>query len=873
MDEHIFDKVQEVDMQKTMKDYYIDYAMSVIASRALPDVRDGLKPVQRRILYSMVELNNGPDKPHRKCARIVGDTMGKYHPHGDSSIYEALVKLAQDFNTRYPLVDGHGNFGSVDGDGAAAMRYTEARLSKISMEMTADLNKDTVDFIPNFDETEKEPTVLPSRYPNLLVNGTSGIAVGMATNIPPHNLREVIGAVVKIIDNKINEDRETTLEEILEIVKGPDFPTGGTIIGKTAIEEAYRTGRAKIRVRAVTNIEPMPNGKNRIVVTELPYMVNKARLIENIADLVRDKRVEGITDLRDESDREGMRIAIELRRDVNPNIILNQLYKHTQLQDTFGVIMLALVDNQPKVLNLYEMLKYYLMHQEDVVTRRTKYDLNKAEERAHILEGLIIALDNIDRVISIIRGSSTVQAAKESLMKEFNLTDAQSQAIVDMRLRSLTGLERSKIEAELADLQKKIEEYRAILADKNKLLTVIKTEISLIADKYGDERRTSIGYDEYDLSMEDLIPDEACVIARTNMGYVKRMTPDNFKSQHRGGKGIKGMQTLEEDYIKDLFMTTSHHVLTFFTNTGRAYKLKAYEIPEAGRTSRGTAIINLLQLAPGETITAVVPVKVEDISDNDYLFMATKNGIVKKTPCREFANIRKNGIQAMTLRDDDELIEVKLTDDTTEVMMVTKLGMCIRFKATDVRPTGRSAMGVIGMNLMDTDEVVGVQLNTQGDTMLIVSENGMGKKTDISEYAVQHRGGKGVKCYKITEKTGNVIGAKAVDDTREVMLITTEGIIIRLACRDISTLGRITSGVKLINLDDNVKVATVSKVRKSPSGDDGNETEEFDAERDSENIDGVNKVNENTSDSNTSDVADDSIDRLLDAANKDNQED
>ena len=873
MDEHIFDKVQEVDMQKTMKDYYIDYAMSVIASRALPDVRDGLKPVQRRILYSMVELNNGPDKPHRKCARIVGDTMGKYHPHGDSSIYEALVKLAQDFNTRYPLVDGHGNFGSVDGDGAAAMRYTEARLSKISMEMTADLNKDTVDFIPNFDETEKEPTVLPSRYPNLLVNGTSGIAVGMATNIPPHNLREVIGAVVKIIDNKINEDRETTLEEILEIVKGPDFPTGGTIIGKTAIEEAYRTGRAKIRVRAVTNIEPMPNGKNRIVVTELPYMVNKARLIENIADLVRDKRVEGITDLRDESDREGMRIAIELRRDVNPNIILNQLYKHTQLQDTFGVIMLALVDNQPKVLNLYEMLKYYLMHQEDVVTRRTKYDLNKAEERAHILEGLIIALDNIDRVISIIRGSSTVQAAKESLMKEFNLTDAQSQAIVDMRLRSLTGLERSKIEAELADLQKKIEEYRAILADKNKLLTVIKTEISLIADKYGDERRTSIGYYEYNLSMEDLIPDEACVIARTNMGYVKRMTPDNFKSQHRGGKGIKGMQTLEEDYIKDLFMTTSHHVLTFFTNTGRAYKLKAYEIPEAGRTSRGTAIINLLQLAPGETITAVVPVKVEDISDNDYLFMATKNGIVKKTPCREFANIRKNGIQAMTLRDDDELIEVKLTDDTTEVMMVTKLGMCIRFKATDVRPTGRSAMGVIGMNLMDTDEVVGVQLNTQGDTMLIVSENGMGKKTDISEYAVQHRGGKGVKCYKITEKTGNVIGAKAVDDTREVMLITTEGIIIRLACRDISTLGRITSGVKLINLDDNVKVATVSKVRKSPSGDDGNETEEFDAESDSENIDGVNKVNENTSDSNTSDVADDSIDRLLDAANKDNQED
>ena len=868
MDEHIFDKVQNVDMQKTMKDYYIDYAMSVIASRALPDVRDGLKPVQRRILYSMVELNNGPDKPHRKCARIVGDTMGKYHPHGDLSIYEALVKLAQDFNTRYPLVDGHGNFGSVDGDGAAAMRYTEARLSKISMEMTADLNKDTVDFIPNFDETEKEPTVLPSRYPNLLVNGTSGIAVGMATNIPPHNLKEVIGAVVKIIDNKINEDRETTLEEILEIVKGPDFPTGGTIIGKTAIEEAYRTGRAKIRVRAVTNIEPMPNGKNRIVVTELPYMVNKARLIEKIAELVRDKRIDGITDLRDESDREGMRIAIELRRDVNPNIILNQLYKHTQLQDTFGVIMLALVDNQPKVLNLCEMLKYYLMHQEDVVTRRTRYDLNKAEERAHILEGLIIALDNIDRVISIIRGSANVQAAKESLIKEFNLTDAQSQAIVDMRLRALTGLERSKIEAELAELKKKIEEYRAILSDKNKLLTVIKTEISLIAEKYGDERRTSIGYDEYDISMEDLIADEPCVIARTNMGYVKRMTPDNFKSQHRGGKGIKGMQTLEEDYIEDLFMTTSHHVLTFFTNTGRAYKIKAYEIPEAGRTSRGTAIINLLQLAPGETITAVVPVKIEDINDNDYLFMATKNGIVKKTPCREFANIRKNGIQAMTLRDDDELIEVKLTDDSTEVMMVTKLGMCIRFKATDVRPTGRSAMGVIGMNLMDTDEVVGVQLNTQGNTMLIVSENGIGKKTDISEYAVQHRGGKGIKCYKITEKTGNVIGAKAVDDTREIMLITTEGIIIRLECKDISTLGRITSGVKLINLDDNVKVATVSKVRKNPSDEDGNETEQFEENYSSDKSD--NSLNTEDALLNTED---NSLNKLLDAAQKDSQED
>ncbi len=842
MDEHIFDKVQEVDMQKTMENYYIDYAMSVIASRALPDVRDGLKPVQRRILYSMIELKNGPDKPHRKCARIVGDTMGKYHPHGDSSIYEALVKLAQDFNTRYPLVDGHGNFGSVDGDGAAAMRYTEARLSKISMEMTRDIEKDTVEFIPNFDETEKEPTVLPSRYPNLLVNGTSGIAVGMATNIPPHNLREIIAAVVKIIDNKINEDRETELEEILEIVKGPDFPTGGTIIGKMAIEEAYRTGRAKIRVRAVTNIEPMNNGKNRIVVTELPYMVNKAKLIEKIAELVRDKKIDGITDLRDESDREGMRIAIELRRDVNPNIILNQLYKHTQLQDTFGVIMLALVDNQPKILNLYEMLKYYLLHQEDVVTRRTKYDLNKAEERAHILEGLMIALDNIDRVISIIRSSANVQIAKESLIKEFQLSDVQAQAIVDMRLRALTGLEREKLEAELKELLARIAEYKAILADKNKLLSVIKEEIIEISNKYGDDRRTSIGFDEYDLSMEDLIPDEPVVIARTNLGYVKRMTPDNFKSQHRGGKGIKGMQTLEEDYIEDLFMTTSHHILTFFTNMGRAYKLKAYEIPEASRTSRGTAIINLLQLQAGETITAVVPVKVDTLKDNDYLFMATRKGIVKKTPVSEFANIRKTGIQAITLREDDELIEVKLANDEDEVLMVTKLGQCIRFKATDVRPTGRTAMGVIGMNLMDEDEVVGVQLSSQGNSMLIVSENGMGKRTDIEEYAVQHRGGKGVKCYKITDKTGLVIGAKAVDDSREIMLITTEGIIIRLECSDISNLGRITSGVKLINLDEGVKVATVSKVRKQPADEEGKDAPGFEEEDNSE-------VNEDDKDS------------------------
>ena len=823
MDEHIFDQIHEVDMQKTMESYYIDYAMSVIASRALPDVRDGLKPVQRRILYSMIELSNTPDKPHRKCARIVGDTMGKYHPHGDSSIYEALVKLAQDFNTRYPLVDGHGNFGSIDGDGAAAMRYTEARLSKISLEMTADLNKDTVDFVPNFDETEKEPTVLPSRYPNLLVNGTSGIAVGMATNIPPHNLREVIDAVVKIIDNRINEDRETSIDEILDIVKGPDFPTGGTIIGKLAIEEAYRTGRAKIRVRAVSNIEPMQNGKNRIVVTELPYMVNKAKLIEKIAELARDKRIDGITDLRDESDRQGMRICIELRRDVNPNIVLNQLYKHTQLQDTFGVIMLALVNNQPKVLNLIEMLQYYLLHQEEVVTRRTKYDLNKAEERAHILEGLMIALDNIDRVISIIRNSANVSIAKEGLIKEFQLSEAQASAIVEMRLRALTGLEREKLENELNELLAKIAEYKAILGDKKLLLGVIKKEISVIADKYGDDRRTAIGYDEYDLSTEDLIPDEPCVIARTNIGYIKRMTPDNFKSQNRGGKGIKGMQTIEDDYIEDLFMTTSHHVLTFFTNTGRAYKLKAYEIPEAGRTSRGTAIINLLQLQPGEHITAIIPIDVRKLQDKDNLFMATRKGIVKKTPVNEFANIRKTGIQAINLRDDDELIEVKLTDSNVDIILVTKLGQCIRFPETEVRPTGRSAMGVIGMNLLDEDEVVGMQLDVQGDSLLIVSENGLGKRTVVSEFDRQHRGGKGVKCYKINEKTGNVIGVKAVDDTREVMLITDEGIIIQLKCSDISTLGRITSGVKLINLDEGVKVATISKVRKEPV-EDGKET-------------------------------------------------
>ena len=832
MDDKVFDQIHEVDLKKTMESSYIDYAMSVIASRALPDVRDGLKPVQRRVLYSMIELNNGPDKPHRKCARIVGDTMGKYHPHGDSSIYGALVNMAQDWSTRYPLVDGHGNFGSVDGDGAAAMRYTEARLSKITMEMLADINKDTVDFMPNFDETEKEPVVLPARFPNLLVNGTTGIAVGMATNIPPHNLREVINAVVKIIDNQVKEDRGTDIEELLEIVKGPDFPTGGMILGTTGINEAYRTGRGKVRVRAVTNIEPMQNGKNRIVVTELPYMVNKARLIEKIAELVKDKKIDGITDLRDESDRQGMRVCIELRRDANPNVVLNLLFKHTQLQDTFGVTMLALVNNEPKVLNLGEMLNYYLLHQEEVVTRRTKYDLNKAEERAHILKGLLIALDNIDEVINIIRSSKNAQEAKDRLIERFALSDAQAQAIVDMRLRALTGLEREKIETEYADLMAKIEELKAILADKKKLLGVIREEILAIADKYGDDRRTSIGYDEYDISMEDLIPVTNTVITMTKLGYIKRMSVDNFRSQHRGGKGIKGMETIEDDYIEELLMTTSHHYLMFFTNMGKVYRMKAYEIPEAGRTARGTAIINLLQLQPDEKITAVIPIR--EYKEGNYLFMATKNGIVKKTPITDYANVRKTGLAAINLRDDDQLIEVKKTDNNKDIILVTKFGQCIRFHETDVRSTGRTSMGVIGMNLTDGDEVVGMQMNTQGDALLIVSEKGLGKATLMTEFTPQNRGGKGVKCYKITEKTGNIIGIKAVNQDSEIMLITTEGIIIRMKVEDISLLGRVTSGVKLINMDDDITVASIAKVREDKSLTTQEETEDTE-EAESEN--------------------------------------
>lgn len=815
MDEQIFDKIEDVDLKKKMEDSYIDYAMSVIAARALPDVRDGLKPVQRRVLYSMIELNNGPDKPHRKCARIVGDTMGKYHPHGDSSIYGALVNMAQEWSTRYPLVDGHGNFGSVDGDGAAAMRYTEARLSKISMELLADINKDTVDFVPNFDDTEKEPSVLPSRYPNLLVNGTSGIAVGMATNIPPHNLREIVNAVVKIIDNRIEEDRNTDIEEILPIVKAPDFPTGGIILGTKGSEQAYRTGRGKVRVRAVTDIETMANGKNRIIVTELPYMVNKANLILKIAELVKLKKIDGITDLRDESNREGMRIVIELRRDVNPNVIMNQLYKHTQMQDSFGVIMLALVDNQPKVMNLLDMLQYYIAHQEEVVTRRTRYDLNKAEERDHILQGLLIALDHIDEVIKIIRSSANTQEAKDNLIARFGLDDVQAQAIVDMRLRALTGLEREKLEKEHEELMAKIKELKAILADEKLLLGVIKTEISAIAEKYGDDRRSKIGYDVFDIDAEDMIPKENTVIAMTSIGYIKRMTVDNFRAQHRGGKGIQGMKTIEDDYIEDLLMTTTHTYVMFFTNYGRVYRLKAYEIPEAGRTARGTAIINLLQLAPGEKISAIIPIS--GYEEHKNLFMVTKTGIVKKTPIMEFQNVRKNGLIAINLRDDDELIEVKTTDRDTDIFLVTKYGMCIRFKETDVRATGRSSMGVIGMNLDDHDEIVGMQLDHQGDSLLIVSENGYGKRTYLEEFGVQRRGGKGVKCYKIIEKTGEVVGVKAVNDDHEIMMITNGGTIVQLRMNEISILKRITSGVKMIDLDEGVKVAKIAKVREKIS--------------------------------------------------------
>ena len=842
MDDKIFDRIHEVDLKETMETSYIDYAMSVIAARALPDVRDGLKPVQRRVLYSMVELNNGPDKPHRKCARIVGDTMGKFHPHGDSSIYGALVNMAQDWSTRYPLVDGHGNFGSEDGDGAAAMRYTEARLSKISMEMVRDINKDTVEFIPNFDDTEKEPSVLPARYPNLLVNGTSGIAVGMATSIPPHNLTETINAIVKIIDNRVQENRDTEIEEIMEIVKGPDFPTGATILGRKGIEEAYRTGRGKIKTRAVSEIETMDNGKSRIVVTELPYMVNKAKLVEKIASLVKEKRIDGITDLRDESDQEGTRVVIEVRRDANANVILNQLYKHTQLQDSFGVIMLALVNGEPKVLNLLQMLDEYLKHQKDVVTRRTKFELNKAEERAHIIEGLLIALDNIDEVIQIVRSSRTTADAKAKLSERFGLSDAQAQAIVDMRIRQLTGLAREDLENEYKELMEKIAYLKSILADENKLLTVIKEEIEIVRDKFGDDRRTKIGID-IDMDDEDLIPEEDTVIVMTNLGYIKRMTVDNFKAQNRGGKGIKGMQTINDDFMKDMFMVSTHDYILFLTNTGRIYKLKGYEIPEAGRTARGMAIVNLLQLQPGEKISAMVQMR--EFEDDKYLIMATKNGTIKKTPINAYTNIRKSGIQAITLREGDELIDVTISDNTHNIMLVTKNGQGIKFRETDVRKTGRSAMGVRGIELKGNDEVISMQIDTEGEYILIVSANGMGKRTPFTEFKLQNRGGKGVKCYKITEKTGEVVGAKAVNDGNEIMMITNEGIVIRMFVDDISVLGRVTLGVKLMNTGnkDDIVVASITKVKESVTQADAEEAERLEAEN-SEETDEENSENE-----------------------------
>ena len=854
MDDRIFDNIHEVDLKKTMETSYIDYAMSVIVARALPDVRDGLKPVQRRVLWSMIELNNGPDKPHRKCARIVGDTMGKYHPHGDTSIYGALVNMAQEWSFHYPLVDGHGNFGSVDGDSPAAMRYTEARLSKISMEMLSDINKNTVDFVPNFDETEKEPQVLPARIPNLLINGTTGIAVGMATNMPPHNLAEVIDACVSMIDDRIGGEHETTIEDVMKIVKGPDFPTGATILGRRGIEEAYRTGHGKITVRAVSRIETLANGKSQILVSELPYLVNKARLIESIAELVKNKRIDGITALSDHSSREGMEICIEVRRDANANVILNQLYKHTQLQDTFGVNNLALVDGQPKVLNLLEILQYFLKHQEDVVTRRTKFDLNKAEERAHILQGLLIALDHIDEVISIIRSSENVQAAKEELMRRFELDDVQAQAIVDMRLRALTGLERNKIENEYAELMKTIERLKAILADKNLLLGVIRDELIVIRDKYADERKTEIIFDESDISIEDMIPDEHMVIAATRLGYIKRMTPDNFRSQNRGGKGIKGMQTIEDDSVVDVMMTQNLSNILFFTNQGRCYRLKAYQIPEAGRTARGTALVNLLMLQSEEHVTTVLPIR--EMNDNSYLIMATRKGIVKRTPMSAFANIRKNGLAAITLQADDELIEVKWDDVDQNLILVSKLGMAICFNAADIRPSGRTSMGVRGMSLAKGDEVVNMITEKQGSHILFISENGIGKLTRMSEFRAQHRGGKGLKCYTIVERSGNLIGARAVVETDDILLITTEGIVIRIPARSISIRGRYASGVKIMDLGEGVSVASFTRVKEDASvmTEDNPETEEISGEPDTEGSFGTSENPEDSEESGISET-------------------
>ncbi len=816
LEPNVFDKVQDVDLKKTMENSYIDYAMSVIVSRAIPDVRDGLKPVQRRVLYSLQSLGVTPDKKTKKCATIVGECMGKFHPHGDSSIYGALVYMGQSWSMRHVLVDKQGNFGSDDGDSPAAMRYTEAKMSKLAGEMLAGINKDTVDFMPNFSNEYDEPTVLPAKFPNLIVNGATGIAVGMATNIPPHNLREVIRAVDLIIDNRI-KDQETTLEDIMKVIPGPDFPTGGIILGRKGIEEAYRTGRGKIKLRAVCEIEPMQNGKHRIVVKELPYLVYRSRVIENIANLVKDKKIDGITYINDASGKGSTaKINIELRKDVNPNVILNQLYKHTQLQTTFGVIMLCIVNGEPKILNLQQILDEYLKHQVNVFTRRTKYDLNKAQERAHILEALLVAVDHIDEIVHTIRAAANTEQAKLDLSAKFGFDDGQAQAIVDMRLRALTGLERDKLKDEYDELEKKIAYYNEILGDPKKMLGVIKGEIDVIADKYGDDRLTKFGYDD-SLEDEDLIPDDDIVIAATRLGYVKRMSPENFKQQNRGGKGIKGMQTINDDIIEDLFMATNHHYIMFFTNTGRCFRIKAYNIPEASRTSRGTALVNLLQLGPDEHVTASFALTDDYPSSDQYLLLATKNGMVKKTPIADYANIRKTGLIAMTLRDDDQLIEAKLIDAGEDIMIGTRNGMAIRFNETDVRVTGRSSMGVRGISLDADDEVIGMQKLSQGDYVLVVSEKGMGKLTHVDEFKAQKRGGKGLHCYRITEKTGKLVGFKLTSKEREIMLITNEGVIIRMSLKDAKDIGRNTSGVKFMNIDPDstTVIASIAKVRES----------------------------------------------------------
>ncbi|MEN7447640.1 DNA gyrase subunit A [Clostridioides difficile] len=798
-------KILPIEIAEEMKKSYIDYSMSVIAGRALPDVRDGLKPVHRRILYSMSELNLTPDKPYRKSARIVGDVLGKYHPHGDTAVYYAMVRMAQDFSTRALLVDGHGNFGSVDGDSPAAMRYTEAKMSKLSLELLRDIEKETVDFKPNFDESLKEPSVLPARYPNLLVNGSNGIAVGMATSIPPHNLAEVIDATVYLIDNP-----ECSVDDLIKFVQGPDFPTAAIIMGKESIAEAYRTGRGKVKVRSRAFIEELPKGKQQIIVTEIPYQVNKAKLVERIAELVKEKRIEGISDLRDESNRNGMRIVIELKRDANANIVLNNLYKHSQMEDTFSIIMLALVDGQPRVLNLKQILYHYIKHQEDVVTRRTKFELNKAEARAHILEGLKIALDNIDAVISLIRASKTGQEAKLGLIEKFKLTEIQAQAILDMRLQRLTGLERDKIEAEYEDLIKKINRLKEILADERLLLNVIKDEITIIKENYSDERRTEIRHAEGEIDMRDLISDEEIAITLTHFGYIKRLPSDTYKSQKRGGRGISALTTREEDFVRHLVTTTTHSRLLFFTNKGRVFKLNAYEIPEGKRQAKGTAIVNLLQLSADEKIATLIPIDGND--ENEYLLLATKKGIVKKTKREEFKNINKSGLIAIGLRDDDELIGVEITDGKQEVLLVTKEGMSIRFDENDIRYMGRTAMGVKGITLSKEDFVVSMNLCSKGTDVLVVSKNGFGKRTNIEEYRSQIRAGKGIKTYNISEKTGTIVGADMVNEDDEIMIINSDGVLIRIRVNEISLFGRVTSGVKLMKTNDEVNVVSIAKI-------------------------------------------------------------